>query len=110
MTMEATEFNPRILTKDPHGNPCFVAEGKAGDYYFQIGVTFDAAAAVPERHQRIKEALLEKAHEVARAAEGSDRFDWAAHGFRLRRVEDDTSGHSTFWERVYSLDDIWEVL
>lgn len=101
---------PRIVSKDPERRTCFAAEGRVLGEYFQIGVTFDAAAAAPVRHETIKEALLDRARVVMKEAEAKGRYDWPAHGFERRERSDDESGHPTFWLRSYSELEICELI
>ena len=101
---------PRIVSKDPQGTPCFVAEGEALGTYFQIGVSSNAAASAPVRHLTIKEALLAEAESVMRQAEGVGRYDWAAQGFEYRELSSDESGHTGCWARNYSTLDICDLI
>ena len=101
---------PRIVAKDPQGAPCFVAEGKALGTHFQIGVTSNAAAVAPVRHETIKEALLAEAESVMKEAEGAGRYDWAARGFTYRETASDESGHTAFWARDYTQLDVADLI
>ena len=101
---------PRIVAKDPQGAPCFVAEGEALGTYFQIGVTSNAAASAPVRHEVIKEALLEQAQSVMAEAESAGRYDWTAHGFQYHETPSDESGHTAFWARNYSQLDVADLI
>ena len=101
---------PRIVAKDPQGAPCFVAEGEALGTYFQIGVTSNAAASAPVRHEAIKDALLAEAESVMKEAVSAGRYDWAAHGFEYCEATSDESGHTAFWARNYSQLDVADLI
>jgi hypothetical protein len=101
---------PRIVPKDPQGRPCFVAEGKVLGTYFQIGVTSNAAAAAPMRHETIKESLLTQAGSIMEEAERAGSYDWAAHGFEYCNLVRDESGHPDCWVRNYTILDIGDLI
>jgi len=101
---------PRIVAKDPQGTTCFAAEGKALETYFQIGVSANAAAAAPVRHETIKEALLAKAEAIMREAESSGTYDWSARGFELRQDPRDESGHARYWLRNYRTYEVCDLI
>ena len=100
---------PRIVAKDPQDVRCFVAKGKALGMLFEVGVTANAAASAPVRHQTIKEALLDAVSLLMEKAEARGSFDWAAHGFEFR-PQPDRAERPGYWSRTYSTNDICDLL
>jgi len=96
--------NPHIVSKPGDGRG-FAAEGEVGGTRFRIGVTFDAAAAAPVRHQTIKEALLDRARAVMQEAEGGG-FDWKSRGFERRSWSADDPPCWTYDYSVYDVADL----
>lgn len=92
---------PRIIERGKRSDIPIMAEGKALDTVFRIGVTPNAADNPPVRQETIKEALVAKANEVMQTAEQAGAFDWTGAGFVLR---DDA------WAREYTTDEICDLL
>jgi len=96
--------NPHIVYK-PGESRGFAAEGEAGGRRFRIGVTFDAAAAAPVRHETIKEALLRRARALIREAPSGDG-EWKSRGFELSSWTPDEPPCWTFDYSVYDIADL----
>ena len=88
---------------------CFVAKGKALGTLFEIGVTANAAASAPVRHQTIKEALLDAVADLMERAETKGSFDWSAHGFAFQS-RDEPVDRPGCWSRTYDTLNICDLL
>ena len=96
--------NPRIVAKPGEGRG-FAAEGEVKGTRFRVGVTFDAAAAAPVRHETLKEALLDRARSVMEKASRGN-FDWKSHGFSPCSWSADDPPCWTYDYSVYEVADL----